>query len=122
MAPESNEVTAPDNDVEMAPESNEVTVPDNGSGTTTAKSSNEDADKGGNKPAATQEEPAKAPASTTDAGKETDAQQPAEDTGIYFDDGFGQQGGANTTKQTKEKEPRQENFDLEDEYYDLEGF
>lgn len=52
-------------------------------------------------------------------------QQPAkEDTGIYFDDDFG---GASKSKQEttipqKEEKKQQKSFDLEDEYYDLDGF
>ncbi len=44
-----------------------------------------------------------------------------EDTGIYFDDGFGEDiTPTPTTKKKKEKEL--EEIDLEDEYYDLDGF
>ncbi len=43
-----------------------------------------------------------------------------EDTGIYFDDGFGEDVPVTTKQKKKEKEL--EEIDLEDEYYDLEGF
>ncbi len=70
-----------------------------------------------------QEVQTKPSTSTTNPKENEKEQQPVEDTGIYFDDGFGQQSGNNkNTNQPKEKEPKQENFDLEDEYYDLEGF
>jgi hypothetical protein len=49
-------------------------------------------------------------------------------TGIYFNDGFGLE-KSDTTKNTKNKPTdkkketkKQKSFDLEDEYYDLEGF
>ena len=43
-----------------------------------------------------------------------------EDTGIVFDDGFGEDFVPETPKKKKEKEL--EEIDLEDEYYDLDGF
>ena len=43
-----------------------------------------------------------------------------EDTGIYFDDGFGED--ITPTPTTKKKEKELEEIDLEDEYYDLDGF
>ena len=43
-----------------------------------------------------------------------------EDTGIYFDDGFGEDIVPQTPNKKKEKEL--EELDLEDEYYDLDGF
>ncbi len=42
-------------------------------------------------------------------------------TGIYFDDDFGNTQNKNTTKK-KESKPKKQTFDLEDEYYDLDGF
>ena len=51
-----------------------------------------------------------------------------EDTGVYFDDGFGGTftGGKNTGKSGKndrnKPEKKKQTFDLEDEYYELDGF
>lgn len=49
-------------------------------------------------------------------------EQPAatdyEDTGIYFDDGFGATAPATTPTNTRQ----QQDFNIEDEYYDLDGF
>lgn len=49
-----------------------------------------------------------------------------EDTGIYFDDGFGSENNNrqqdNNKDNNKDQKKDNNNFDLEDEYYDLEGF
>ena len=138
-----NEQNTPDNGLELNPE-NEQNTPDNrienenitpqpstdviSVETTT---SSKDKDNKDNNPSTTssrgnmesQEVQTKPSTSNTNTKEDEKGQQPVEDTGIYFDDGFGQQSGNNkNTNQTKEKEPKQENFDLEDEYYDLEGF
>lgn len=44
-----------------------------------------------------------------------------ENTGIYFDQGFGSENNKNVKKENK-KPLQPKSFDLEDEYYDLEGF
>ena len=49
------------------------------------------------------------------------AEPKKEDTGIYFDDGFGEDITPEAPK-TKKKEKELEDLDLEDEYYDLDGF
>ncbi len=51
--------------------------------------------------------------------KEQSTKSQTEDTGIYFDDGFNS--GTQSQKEKKNSEKKKE-FDLEDEYYDLEGF
>ncbi len=43
-----------------------------------------------------------------------------EDTGIYFDDGFGEDNGSQDNKKGNQK--KDDSFDLDDEYIDLEGF
>lgn len=48
-----------------------------------------------------------------------------EDTGIVFDDGFGEDnnfGNTPSTKKSNNSKKEDNNFDLEDEYYDLDGF
>ncbi len=58
--------------------------------------------------------------------KKEQPQQPnnpqKEDTGIYFDDGFGEDVTPTPNTKKKKNEKELEEFDLEDEYYDLDGF
>ncbi len=78
------------------------------------------------KPAATQKPVAKPKEKPVTKPKEQPAPKPkkqpaVEDTGIDFGDGFGSQ---NRPATNKKEEPKKKKpvVDLEDEYYDLEGF
>jgi hypothetical protein len=45
-----------------------------------------------------------------------------EDTGIVFDDGFGEEPTPTTNKKEKKKEKELDDIFLDDEYYELDGF
>lgn len=70
--------------------------------------------------------PAAPAAKPTQSKKTVKPTQKKERTGIYFNDGFGLEPNdsvkSSKKKTVKKKETKKKKFDLEDEYYDLEGF
>ena len=73
--------------------------------------------KGAAKPA-TQAKVAK-PAEKKPEPQYQEPQKPLDDTGIYFDDGFGTD---NNTQQPTNNNKQNQDLNLDDEYYDLDGF
>lgn len=67
----------------------------------------------------TKDEPVKPQKKEQEKPEKTATDEP-EDTGIYFDDGFGTENG--TPQKNDKKNKNNNDFDLEDEYYDLDGF
>ena len=68
------------------------------------------------------ETPKKQPVKQAETPKNQPINPEKEDTGIYFDDFGDDIVPATPAPTTKKKEKELEDFDLEDEYYDLEGF
>lgn len=64
--------------------------------------------------------PVKQAATTPSQQTKPEPQIKSTNTGIYFDDGFGDTPGKSTNKENNSK--KKQKLDIDDEYYDLEGF